>query len=424
MRTDLQIVQLPSPLPNFGGLLGRGTIQTDPNFGTKIARLTDGSDTPNHGTLQTADSPDAGIWNADDTMIFVRTTGALSLLYQFDKYHMTSRYLNYQTFSKVCFSPKRANILYEMTGTKVSVLNFTFTGGSWTLTSTTPMFDFANILPPGFVVKWSSNFAVSEDESIITASFSTGPQDTGIYACLWQQGHGAGKGFRRLDTNLGVVTGDWGEIGKIRLVSPTTKIPFLIHNFGIMPPSKYANISVVGTSSLLFWNVGTLDIVDDNMSGHCAKGMLGVYAGGPGGGQVAFVPYNNPTSRKMIIPAANMPANQTPKQNYQGDQHFAFGHVDPLDNAIVWVSSQSQIYPFTSAWMNEVRGVRVSDGAVLRACHTFNSGLSKAFIIQYAIAVPSRLGGFVAFSSDIMQSLGTDKAGNFRGDVFVAKIVV
>jgi len=58
---------------------------------------------------------------------------------------------------------------------------------------------------------------------------------------------------------------------------------------------------------------------------------------------------------------------------------------------------------------------------VNRACHTFDSNKSPQFIVLNAIGVPSQSGKFIAFTSDIGQSLGTDPKGVPRGDVFIVK---
>lgn len=430
MRTDLAIVQLPAKLPNFGGALGKNTIQVDPDFGQQIVRLSDASDWKS-STIKTADGASAGLWNHNDTMFLARATGGWPVLYQFNPTTMQGTRVPLLVMNSgntnFCFSRVNAAVLYAMQGTKINRIQFTKdTSGNWVSpTTTTLVCDFAKVLPTGFVVKSSSAFLISYDDTTFGVALSDGLQNTAIYCCVYQTGH-AGAGYRVLNTQTGTLSGGWGTLGPVFLSSPTFSFPFTMHEFWMTPNPEYATIVPYKTKGTqLIWHIPSNTVVDPSNSGHQGYGMLHLYAGGPGGGQIAEFAYSN-LAKRLVIPTNLTPANQTPKQTYQGDQHFAIGHVDSLDNTIVWVSSQwtpvtGSPMTFTSAWMNEVRGIRITDGVVFRACHTFNSGLSKEFITQNAIAIPSQSGRLVAFSSDIMQTLGTDPNGNLRGDVFVVR---
>lgn len=421
MRTDLQIVQLP-PTPNFGTTIGKNIVQNDPDFGQPIVRLSDATDY-NGKTIKTADAASAGLWNHNDTLFLARATGGWPVVYQFNPATMQGSRVtltlpgsNYS----FCFSKVNAKVLYALQGSKVMRISFGVdASGNYFQSGMSAVCDFAKILPSGFLVTWASAFLVSYDDSTFGVALSDGIQNTAIYACIFQTGH-AGLNYRMLNTSTGAITGQWGLTGQAVISSPTYAFPpngtgFTMHEFWQTPNPNYVMITPTGTKGTqLVWNLPTLSILDPSDSGHQGYGFLHVYAGGPGGGQVAEVVYAD-LAKRLVIPISLTPAGQNPPQKYQGDQHFAIGHVDQLDQTIVWVSSQSQIYPFTSAWMNEVRGIRIADGVVFRACHTFNSGLSTEFIVQNAIAIPSQTGNFVAFSSDMMGTLGG------RGDVFVVK---
>lgn len=422
MRTDLAIVQLPAVLPNFGGALGKNIIQTDPDFHQPIVRLSDASDRSG-ATIKTADGASAGLWNHDDTMFMARASGGWPILYQFNPTTMQGKRVPLLVLNSgntsFCFSRVNAAILFAMQGTKVSRIQFTKdTSGNWVSpTTTTLVCDFAKILPAGFVVKSAGAFLVSHDDTTFGVCLSDGIQNTAIYCCIYQTGH-AGNGLRLLNTQTGQLSGGWGTLGPVALSSPTFKFPFTMHEFWMTQNAEYATIVPYGTKGTqLIWHIPSNTVVDPSNSGHQAYGMLHLYAGGPGGGQIAEFAYAD-LAKRYVIPKASLPANQTPPQKYDGDAHYAIGHYDPLDQTVVWISSQTQLSPFTSAWENEIRGIRIADGVVFRACHTFNSGLSTEFIVQHAIAIPSQSGKFVAFSSDIMQTLG-----GRQGDVFVVKTV-
>ncbi len=235
-----------------------------------------------------------------------------------------------------------------------------------------------------------------------------------------------------LNTVTGKITGNWGDMGTAVITSTNTQVPFTVHEAVTTPNSQYAAIAPATTpthpgSLALFWDVPTVNLRDSMSSGHSTKGFLHGYFGGPGGGQFLEVSYADPTKTRLIVPANLLPANNN--QVYKGDQHSQFGLVDPLDNSTFWVTSSSLVTPFTSAWANEVRGYNAQTGVVSRACHTFNSGKSLEFIVQCAIGCPSQTGRFVAFTSDMMGSLGSTTGaaiGNLgvdaRGDVFIVAV--
>lgn len=412
MRLDLAIQQLP-PTPNFGGLLGKNIVAPIPEYNSKILRVSDASDSAK--VIVTADSASAGLWNHDSTMLMCHAVGGQPFLYQLDPVHLkVVATIPCKIVGSPCFSRVSAGILYTLQGTVVRKYEFAKVNGLWTQgSSVTVVCDFAKILPLGFVANWSSAFLVSHDDSTFAAAFSTGVQNTSVYACVFQKGH-AGNGYRLLETGTGIATGGWGATGAVNLKSPLVKFPFTMHEFWMTPNATWAAITpTTGNNTQMFWNIGSAEVDDPSDAGHQAYGYLHVYAGGPGGGQIKEVEYATLASR-MVIPANLLPANQTPAQHYDGDAHYAISKVDLLDNTKIVVSSQSKVSPFTSCWMNEIRAVRIADGVVERYCPTFNSGLSNNFITASAIGVPDQQNKLVAFASDMMGTLG-----NRGGDVFV-----
>lgn len=421
LRTDVSLAQLPLTLPDFSK--GKNTIVTDASFQTKIVRFTDETDNAT-SSLMTADSPEAGLWNANDTLLLTRSSGGVFWLYEFNPKKMQRQPVPIGKYSgKACFSRTANAVLYVLEGSVVSKVTFAKVGGLWKEKSRAIVCDFAKILPAGFNINWTSTFLVSQNDALFSAAFSEGVQNTGHLACVWQKGNK--KGYRMVNTQTGDVTGQWGELGRLRVNSPDTTLPFTLHAFGATPNPDYAIMGAKdeSDSSSMAWHVPTLDVIDQNVSGHRARGWEHVYAGGPGGGQLLEVEYTDATVRRPLLDPKNLPANQVPPQKYDGDAHFGIGAVDVDDDCVVWVSSQSDLNgspgkEFTSAWMNEVRGYKVKTGEVVRACHTCNSGLQvDEFIAKNAMAVPSQTGRFVAFTSDMMQTLA-----NKRSDVFIVQV--
>lgn len=413
LRTDLNIAQLPNPLPNFS--LGKNTIQQDPNFGTQIVRLTD--ETDDVDSFLTADGPEAPIWNYNDTMLLGKTNGKPSTLFQFDPKKMQGKNLNIQLKGKVGFSRKSPGVIFQMEdGHTLNKLIYKKVLGIWTYQSTVFMCDFATQLPTGFKINWTGSLNITQDDTTFVMCYSEGAQETGFTVICWKKG----KGFRTLNTNTGVVTGQWGPLGPVTITSTANyAFPFTLHEGSISPNPTTALFTVSPKSGggRFYWLVATTQLVDIPVSGHAARGYSHIYAGGPGGGQIAELSYTNPPFKRLIVPQGNLPQNQVPPQVYKGDSHFGFGKIDVADHSIFWVSSQSDVTPFTSAFMNEIRGYDAQTGIVSRASHTFNSGLEDDFIAIWAIACPSQTGKFIAWTTDMM---GTLK--NKRADIFIVQV--
>jgi len=420
LRTDLDIVQLPNPIPNWGGLYGANITQRDPNFGTVIVRLTD-ANTSNNLSAQTADEAEAGIWNTNDTVIAVRNTMGGSILYSFDPATMQGQKTNLARYGDVRFSGVNPNVFYELSKTQVTQLTLTNNNGVWSTTSV-PVCDFANILPVGFKVNWKGTFGMSQDDSTFTVAFSEGVQETGFHVCVYR----VGAGYRMLDTKAGKISGQWGPVGSVVLTSHNYKFPFLLHEANSSPNPAYATIGAAkGVPDTMLWVLDSLDIFEVMCTGHAARGMKHIYPGGLGGGNVACFAYTNVNKSGMttVIDPKKLPPH------YTGDRHFGFGKYDPNDASIIWSSSLTTANPFGAAWENEVFGYDTVAGVVYRACHTFNSGKSTEFITLNAMACASQTGRFVAFNSDMMGTLGSTTGNpqgtlgvDCRGDVFIVQV--
>lgn len=427
LRTDQAIVQLPAALPNFGGLVGKNTIQTDPDFQTKIVRATDASDNSNN-SLQTSDGPESPLWNTNDTMLLCKNNGGVSFLLQFDPKKLVAKNSGLKFKGKIGFSKKSPHVLYQLTdGHLLQKVQLTAVKGVFSIGATTDVADFATKLPTGFKVNWVGSLNIAQDDNTFAIGFSEGIQETCFTVIAWRKG----KGFRVLNTQTGQITGDWGTTGKATLTTTAYNFPFTLHEGSISPNPDIAlfTISPKSGGGRFYWKVDSNTLVDLPVSGHAARGYAHLYAGGPGGGQIAELSYTNPPVKRLIVPSTNLPSSQVPPQTYDGDSHFGFGKPDKNDNAIFWVSSQSQTYPFTAAFMNEVRGYNAQTGIVSRACHTFNSGKANEFIVKNAVCVPSQTGKFIAFASDMMGALGSTSGAakgtlgvDCRGDVFIVQI--
>lgn len=427
LRTDIIIAPLPQTPPNVGGLLGINAIIVDPDFGTQIVRATDSTDSAN-SSMQTSDSSGAPISNINDTLWFFRNTFGRSYLRQFDPVAMQITPIAFNTTGAVCFSNVSPGVFYVLVGSVVTKYTYTLVAGVWTFSTSIVLCDFAfpNALPSGFVVNWNSEFLCSLDDTTFSVGFSAGGQNTGIYICAYQTGHGAG-GFRTTNCNTGAVTGDWGPTGAAVLTGGAT-FPFTLHEVVMTPNPLYTAIGPhgPGLNTTIIWTIATLNFLDFNAGGHKAKGYLHAYPGA-GGGQLLEIPYVGPVPPfRTIVPAGGLPAG------FYGDRHFGFGRIDVADASVIWSCTGANTkLPYNSAWEGEVFGYDVVSGVVSRACHLFNSFKSLQFIVANGMVVPSRTGKFAAFTSDWLGTLGSISGGavgtvgvDARGDVFIVNLQV
>src|SRR5439155_21456994 len=101
VRRDLHVAQLPDPMPNIGGVRGEGTIIRDPDFGTEIVRVTDANTdlrlkacAAQHSYCLTSfvtaggGSAYANVWNTNDTLFEVASTGGATYILGWDSAHL------------------------------------------------------------------------------------------------------------------------------------------------------------------------------------------------------------------------------------------------------------------------------------------------------------------------------------------------
>ena len=115
-RSDRRVEPYPDKPPGIGP---SGSIISDPTFGSRILRVTDGRSDPVQAgrPLFTPASAEQNSWNKDSTMFYVNTSGGSLLLYDFDPATITARQAGTpkrDLGGEPEFSFLRANILYGM----------------------------------------------------------------------------------------------------------------------------------------------------------------------------------------------------------------------------------------------------------------------------------------------------------------------
>jgi hypothetical protein len=79
-RTDFAPAPQPSPPPNIGNLTGAGTCFNDPDFGSKVCRVTDSTFDPStkNSIVTASSSGDANLWNTDSTLTVIGSVNGFS----------------------------------------------------------------------------------------------------------------------------------------------------------------------------------------------------------------------------------------------------------------------------------------------------------------------------------------------------------
>ena len=438
-RTDINTVQLPNPVPNVGNLTGANTTIVDPDFNNPIVRVTDASfdstrlDQP---YFATSGSGDENIWNTDSTLLLIVGSGGRYYPVAFDPTTMEASRL-YSTGSGAgmffgsagTFSYLDSQLLYVRNGTKIQAYDFT---DRTHVPTPQTLFDFkegANCLPLGYATTWGNDLSQSKDDLTFVGAFSNGGgQGTGVNVVVWRQGQGCSA----LNTQTGVVTGDWGVTG-------TVAIPdrFSIHNVKISRDGNWVLIAsthcftpCTNGSSPYAWQVGTTNlfpIAPPTLAtgGHWTEGYT--HFVNNSSKPYAFGEYS---IRTFAEPALLTSVATVVPIGFRGDGHAGWSNVDQDDTVPFFITTT---YPFQSpymfAWENEVIAMSPVTGQTWRFAHTFDSSSSAFFSVANAIGSISQDGRFFAWASDWMGTLGSTSGAsactlnsNCRGDVFVVEL--
>jgi len=408
-RTDLTPIKVP---PKKLSWPKANSVVVDPNFGSKIVRITDRGTFKNR-SLQTADSGTPNLWNTDSTMLVVRDTNGESLVMSFDpatlKAQLKTNWRYFFNTKQASFSHVDPQILFILTGAQPDGPRTVLQKVDFRQQTISDVYDFAKCLPPSYNPNWSGTLAVSHDDSMFTVAFSDKGQDVGFYAGSYT----VGQGCRLLNTKTGEVTGDWGPVGKVSIPD----------SFGLhaMTSSPNGDVAILTSgkcwnvcAGLYFWNIPTLDVVVGSDSGHSAKGYTHLITA-EAQGQWRSQLYADPSNNWLVIP------NGMLAPGFAGDKHASWNNVDP-DDLNPFFSTNSHRWPPEAVWEDEVIGVDPTSGLVYRFSSTYNSGRSRYFIGRCAVGVVSQDGRFLAFTSDALKTLGLDAKGHSRVDVFVVPL--
>ena len=447
--TDLTTIQLPNPLPNFGNLIGANTLVSDPEpsngttcFHSPIVRVTDANTSnvfPDRSySIGTGGSGDDNIWNTNSTLLMLGDTGGNGYPFSFNpvtmqaaRLYTTSTQGSGMTVTPVSgsWSFTNSQVWYQLkttggTGGLAQIQKYDFTNR---VTPPTPtvVANFksgGNALATNYTVQWAVHAFNSKDDLTFAAGFSnTGGQNTGCDVVAWRNG----SGFSHYNTCTGTVTGDFGSTGAVSI--PDT---FPIHNIKISKSGTYVVITpTAGTCagcgiSPVAWTVGSTTVVylapsGSTGGGHFTEGYTHwINASGSTGNVIR--PFSSPSSFTQV------PVTKPPGLVSPFDVHQGWNNVDTNDTLPFVLTTTSTLSPFPSAWYNEVQAIDPTTGTVWRFAHTYSNGKSHRFDAAIADGSVSQDGNFLAFSTDVVGTLGSESGTNTctlgtncRGDVFI-----
>jgi hypothetical protein len=458
-RTDFNVQQI-SSTPNVGALVGANTIVTDPDFGSKIVRITDSQTEGEEGRNDNfmgdcGGSAESNVFDSSDGYLYVCDNGSAV-------HPMTWNPTTMQAASMYVSSYPSTNGLRLLT-LRGPQFSFTIPGRlrgmdissgnldlvEYDLTSASPPsevvdynFSNSNCLPStaGGSVEWVEVPTSSADDNTFMTAFSfsaEGGQNTGYYVVVWNRTNGC----RWYNTKAGTVGGQWGITGSIS-ISDT----YLIHNVRISKDGNWAKITAegcVGTCHAdlpYIWDIATNAVSACSTSecgGHQAAGythMVNTLADVPQ--QMQLI---HPLDSILTYSDLWSYPSQGPATNENWDNHLSWQNANSSDSNPYLYSSFTTNGTITDAWDDEVVGQSVDgSGKVWRFCHTFATTQDTAnFPAQYAIGAVSQDGKFFMWSSDWSGQLGDCGSNisctsgqsdtcvigtNCRGDVFVVQL--
>lgn len=423
-RSDFEILiptappQLGSDLNLYGGHSGAGTIATDPAYGNRILRVTDGNtDTSNPGmSYGTSWSSEANLISSDESFFFVTNEGSTPCLFQFDQaaFQATFRGCQYNSGGgnlQFGYTAQDASAFYNFSGPYlyrflIDRSDFSisadpsFNNGKGRFNPDGPKCLGGELAASG---QWYvQDTSLSSDDATFVAAI--GPeQDVSPYVVVWN----ATKGCRWMNVSTWEVSSGWNagptNPARISWVSGTARtLPGGMHNVELDRSGQYAVLTINGAGGFpnkVFWDIDT-NTVNDTCTqcwSHWACDFdVCFWSFGPSsqGFQMRDLAILPSTDMSSMMGNKDIPA--IPSQPSSGmDEHAAHQNADSGQKNIYLVeeSLDSGAFSVAGLWDNELIGVNW-DGSkrVVRFNKTWSSGFAGCPI--------SPLGHFAICGSD------------------------
>jgi hypothetical protein len=417
-RTDRRIELYPEKPPAIGPA---GSIISDPTFGSRILRVTDGRSDPTQagGPLYTPSGPEQNSWNKNSTMFYVTTSEGSFLLYDFDPATMTARPARSPKVDlggEPEFSYQKANILYGMNRRQRVFEQYDSLSGQVT-----------ELNDPSKCVKLGSGdnaivISVSADDNRFMTML--GPQQDKDYMVYV---YDRARGCRWYNTETGEIGGQWGPKGTISVPDR-----FLLHHARIAKSGKFLYMTR-GRGGIghgwVAWEIDNMNVGVCSVacSAHYALGYSHIIGSSELNHPLDLWvrPLNQPDAHTLLI------SGLEPAKDYWFDSHLSWNNVDENDSAPICFSTYRPNNPdtpgapplVTGPWQNEIDCAETDGKAstVWRFAHTYST-TRNGFWSQPRGNV-SQDGRFFMFTSDWEDQLGkTPKGDKYRTDVFIVQL--
>jgi hypothetical protein len=418
-RTDRRLAPYPQNPPPLGPA---GSVITDPDFGSRILRVTD--DSGDHQSYHSPASAEQNPWNANSTKFYVGDGAGNIFLFDFDPATMAERArgrLKLPWREDAEFSSQRPNILYGVTGSKAVLQEYDLSSGR-----------ASTVADPADCVKVEANYYgsdVSTSADDQRMMWVVGPrQDLNPFVYVYDRK----QGCRWYNTTTGEVGGAWGPKGTI-----TNPERFSVHDARISKSGQYVGIVVAGGMHRgpAFWDVGTLNVTDclpgaaPGCTGHHVMGYSHFLNSANNVHPLDFVirPISDLTAMRHLI--NDLPHMASAAEWY--DYHLSWNHIDSEDDTPACFSTYryqdnptAPGAPLTvkGPWDNEIDCVEIDGKAstVWRFAHAYSSGKNGFWSTPRGNV--SLDGRFYLFTSDWESGLGSGPGGSRRTDAFIVQL--
>jgi hypothetical protein len=417
-RTDWRVEPYPEKPPAIGPA---DSIITDPTFGSRILRVTDGKSDPEQAglPLYTPSSPEQNSWSKNSTMFYITTSEGSILLYDFDPEKMAAKQTRTpktDLSGEPQFSFRQNNILFGMNRRDRAFEQYD--------TSTGRVAE-VNALGKCFKLSADDNASLvsvsSDDNRFVTM---IGPQQDKDYIVYV---YDRTQGCRWYNTQSGEIGGQWGSKGTISVPDR-----FLLHNVRIAKSGKFVYMTRGGGGIGHGWVVWEIDGMNVRVcsiacSAHYALGYSHIIGSSELNHPLDLWlrPLDHPDSYTVLI------SGLQPAKDYWFDNHLSWNNVDEKDSAPICFSTYRPNNPdtpgtgplVTGPWQNEIDCAETDGKAstVWRFAHTYSTA-RNGFWSEPKGNV-SQDGRFFMFTSDWEDQLGkTPKGDKYRTDVFIVQL--
>jgi hypothetical protein len=406
-------------LPHFAtppALGDAGSIWNDPTYGTPVLRLTDPGTLPGKNTsFQVANEFGHNDWNTQATLFYVQAPSGGMLLFAFDPPTMTAtRVLDKSTGQPLAmplagtfFSRTDPNTLYGLSGNTVASFDFT-------TQTTTSVLDLNGVVPPPTDGGHSYALGVHQGANgLLVSSFGGPEQDAMPYLITYSPATGVQHLMDVTKATLDGVAIPGGPSGTG------------IHSFQLDGSGQYLMFTVAGASpGNWLWNTSTNAVESLPSAGAIGYGAWIHGGGSPDSLQLSD--FASPQDSGSFVSKSPDDSQASSSLSWENSGAGALFPVVadlmrlPGDDA-GWAAWDDELIAFrTDGVLNDAG---VSD--VWRFAHNFNDYDGGQYSDDfYYLFIPrvSQNGWFALFDSNWMKGLGTDSSGNYRTDVFIAKL--